>query len=121
MEDIQVGEYVRISWSGEIGKVISITRDGWHKVKFAGCTYSRRIKLDKNDKRIKHSKNITDLIEVGDIVEVLVNKRTNEILRYTVDTESDLYLLKKDAIKSILTKEQYNQNCYKLEKVEEER
>lgn len=64
---------------------------------------------------VKHSKNIIDLIEVEDIVEVLVNKRTNEILRYTLDTESDLYLLRKDTIKTILTHEQYERNCYRLE------
>lgn len=64
---------------------------------------------------VKHSKQLIDLIEVGDIAEVLVNKRTNEIIKYTIDCKGDLYLLREDTIKTILTHEQINQNCYRLE------
>lgn len=102
IEVIEPNEYIRTE-KGHISK--NLTPIPW---------IAKDTTID-GDLVAKHSKNLLDLIEVGDIVEVLVNKRTNEILRYTLDTESDLYLLRKDAIKTILTHEQYAQNCYRME------
>ena len=74
---------------------------------------------------IKHSKNIIDLIEVGDILEIelseeFVEKEDKKILTqigevYTKETlqkDIDNGIITK--ILTILTKEQYMQNCYKL-------
>ena len=68
------------------------------------------LRLTDNDIKT-HSKNIIDLIEVGDIV----NKEMITIIRRNDKTiESDTcYFTEKD-IKTILTHEQYEQNCYKL-------
>lgn len=118
--NIEVGEWVRTK-DGYLGKLIAINKQDYN---YLVIDTSKNIRNDeypatylylKNANIAKHSKNIIDLIEVGDIVEVLVNKRTNEILRYTLDTESDLYLLRKESIKTILTHEQYSKNAYRLE------
>lgn len=70
-------------------------------------------------KDIKHSKNIIDLIEEGDYVNGL------EVYKGKVASGKEKLLvgnhivngmaLEAVNIKSILTKEQYNQNCYRLE------
>lgn len=72
------------------------------------------------------SENIIDLIEVGDIVHYRINNisTTLETKGYIdvitiVEDENHLVRLKKDyniEILEILTKEQYSQNCYKVEK-----
>lgn len=64
---------------------------------------------------IKHSKNIIDLIEVGDIVNngyiyEIGNTKEGHIWVHNLN---GLLLFEED-IKTILTKEQYMQNCYKL-------
>ena len=64
------------------------------------------------------SKNIIDLIEVGDIV--FINDFAGYDFVYINDKEM-LEALKEDIqngveIKTILTHEQYEQNCYKLER-----
>lgn len=58
----------------------------------------------------KHSKNIIDLIEVGDIVNnYLVNDVGKDYVfcaEYEIEFQED--------IETILTHEQYNQNCFKV-------
>ena len=55
---------------------------------------------------VKHSKNIIDLIEVGDIVnKVYMSSYMDVYVRFIRD---------KQDIETILTKEQYMQNCYKI-------
>ena len=68
------------------------------------------------DNIIKNSKNIIDLIEVGDIVEIY--DVLNEDIIY-VWNEEMLKAVKEDVnngikIRRILTKEQYEANCYKV-------
>ena len=78
---------------------------------------------------IKHSKNIIDLLEVGDIVEIelseeFVEKENKKVLTqigevYTKETlqkDIDNGIITK--ILTILTKEQYIQNCYKCQDIE---
>ena len=78
---------------------------------------------------IKHSKNIIDLLEVGDIVEIelseeFVEKENKKVLTqigevYTKETlqkDIDNGIITK--ILTILTKEQYMQNCYKCQDIE---
>ena len=75
---IEIEDYVRIN--GIIGRVEQIGNSlFWLE---DGSSYS----LD--DKAIKHSKNIIDLIEVGDIVEIelseeFVEKENNKIQKLT--------------------------------------
>lgn len=110
--EIEVGEYVR-SKSGKI----DIFKEKDENYMFARCEKNTYWILDI----IKHSKNIIDLIEVGDIV-----KLDDEFIEYRlidVFDESIIEGLKQDIktgvkINSILTKEQYKNNCYTVERKE---
>lgn len=72
---------------------------------------------------IKHSFNIIDLIEEGDYVngqKVLCLKKNNDDCRDDIGTSYiegiDIYLgYDESDIKTILTHEQYERNCYRLE------
>ena len=113
MEDIKVGEYVRRK-CGEIfiatevnptlGKEIAIVKNEHG--------YRRRIDLTEE----KHSFNLIDLIEVGDIV--FIQDVLNNDYVYIYDDEM-LKAVKEDIeqglqITEVLTHEQYDANCYKV-------
>ena len=72
---------------------------------------------------VKHSKDITDLIEVGDVIEVHFPVR-NTIRKIYVDEYFEDSMILNGIIsgnvilKTILTKEQYMQNCYKCQDIE---
>lgn len=115
--EIEVGEYVR-TFNGLIGKVVELTDSGNYAIRiYNGAEYVVRAVI-KN-----HSKNIIDLIEVGDIV-----KLDDEFIEYRlidVFDESIIEGLKQDIktgikINSILTKEQYESNCYTVERKKDE-
>ena len=81
--------------------------------------------LEKDEYIVKHSKNIIDLIEVGDYVNgILVTGKENTLL-YTeikgIDNSGYHIPISQygENIKTILTKEQYMQNCYTVERKEE--
>ena len=103
MEEIKVGDYVRIN--GIIGKVEQIGNVlFWLE---DGSSYSL------SDKKVKHSTNIIDLIEVGDYVN---GKYVEEINQYK-DGKFIIALIgiiDEQEIKTILTKEQFEQNSYKV-------
>ena len=68
---------------------------------------------------IKHSKNIIDLIEIYDYVNGMI---VFDIITYD-NGEKELklssgYLMGEDEIQDILTKEQYQANCYTVERKE---
>ena len=126
---IEVGEYVRVD--GKIGKVLG----------FCECDECQRrgylepiidninIYITKYDKEngfedIKHSPNIIDLLKKGDYVngcevDEVCEAPNEEIGRvietYTAVGYEDTLTIYKEHIKTILTKEQYEANCYKLE------
>ena len=132
--EIEVEEYVRTK-KGLIGKVNKIESAG-SGVRFGGefltdtiiqfndgKVYERRVK----DKDIaNHSFNIIDLIEVGDYV--------NGYKVITVDTDApnnykecieldrnnayEYQWISRNEIKTILTKELYQANCYTVERKE---
>lgn len=105
---IEVGEYVRTN--GIIGKVEQIGNSlFWLE---DGSSYSL------SNKSIKHSKNIIDLIEVGNYVngERILDITGDYI--HTNETDHNKFYLEKH-IKTILTKEQYKANCYTVERKEE--
>lgn len=122
--DIEVNEYVR-TIEGKIGKIIKYENFEYH------------IKIDKDevwkcseDFIVKHSKQLIDLIEVGDIVnkelvigiiditndkEEIIGKKLITQYRSAQFTGLDIkhYIYAND-IKTILTKEQFEANCYKV-------
>ena len=108
---IEAGEYVRTE-NGKIDKVVS---NNYYMEKY--------IKAEKDyifcNNIVKHSKQLIDLIEVGDIVngmEVLDIHKPRDLwepILIRVDSRYTNYILAED-IKTILTKEQYMANCYKV-------
>ena len=70
----------------------------------------------------KHSKNLIDLIEKGDYVNgqrviELIKLNNKEVSICVFKNKEYMYceILKEDGIKTILTHEQFEQNCYRLE------
>ena len=95
---IEVGEYVRTN-TGKIDKVIN---NNYYMPQYIEC--EKRI-VDKGN-IVKHSKNIIDLLQEGDIVnKVYMSSSMDIYVRFIRD---------KQDIETILTKEQYMQNCYKI-------
>ena len=123
---MEIGEFVR-SKDGRIGKIIQPKREYFDK-KLINITkeisanvfidYRETIEYCKITEIKKHSKNIVDIIEPGDyvnkhlVVEVEVNI-CNQKLVITEEDGDNYYL--KGRIESILTHEQYEKNCYKME------
>ena len=105
---IEVGEYVRVN--GIIGRVEQVGNSlFWLE---DGSSYSL------TNKEIKHSKNIINLIEVGDIVNgERILDITGDYIHTNETNHNKFYLAKH--IKTILTKEQYQANCYTVERKEE--
>lgn len=118
---IEVGEYVRINNDFRlialgIGEVIRINQDTIYVKMNFELPFAFKI-----ENIVNHSKNIIDLIEVGDIV--FTEDFPGYDFIYIYDKEM-LEALKQDVkdgvrIKSILTKEQYTRNCYTVERKEE--
>lgn len=124
MEEIKAGEYIRTK-NGIIDRVIidyyGICNSPNCNCKHVSCQYDY---YDEED-IVKYSSNIIDLIEVGDFVndykilkitELNENAKIFAIFKY--ETEYS-YGWHNEDIKTILTKEQYEQNCYRLEKENE--
>ena len=112
---IEANEYVRTN-SGLIFKVNEITYDEEYK----DYLYKESFLLvDWKENIVKHSKQLIDLIEVGDIVngmEVLDIHKPRDLwepIEIRVDSRYTNFILAED-IKTILTKEQYMANCYKV-------
>ena len=122
--EIEVGEYVR-DRAGNIARVIKNNNDIFEIELNSGARINQYIEF-----MTKHSKNIIDLIEVGDIVEAELSEefveRKDKIVLTRIGEIYTKELLQKDVnngiivkIKTILTKEQYNQNCFKVKGKEE--
>lgn len=111
MSKIEVGEYVRFD-DGQIKLVTQELKDfiDEHEsltekdvVEFLG--------------KIKHSKQPIDLIKVGDIAEIKTGLYSS--FKYFVENEDSLLLLEEKVkqfwnIEKILTKEQFEANCYEV-------
>lgn len=109
--EIEVGEYCRSKY-GEIGVITNtFPRLMWRKKKNPSL-------LDFNDIK-SHSKNIIDLIEIGDYVN---GYKVIDICESQYGGEKIIYIsgfgipkkIYDNQIKSILTKELFNQNSYKI-------
>lgn len=117
---IEVGEYVRINNDFRlialgIGQVIRINQDTIYVKMNFEMPFAFKI-----ENIAKHSKNLIDLIEVGDYVNkeeiIEVRKQNGKIYLMTSYCPQN-YI--KHEIKEILTKEQYMKNCYTVERKEE--
>ena len=111
---LEINQFIRTK-SGKIAKIIG-------KIDNSGSIHENNIvyKLDDNSllalnskKVIKASHNIIDLIEVGDYVNgELVQDITGEYIRIGNVSHNKSWL--SNNIKTILTKEQFENNCYKI-------
>lgn len=128
--DIEVGDFVRTN-DGYLGKLIAINKQDYN---YLVIDTSKNIRNDeypatylylKNENIEKHSKNITDLIETGDILKYRfrgLNGESITIVKEYHDVRSNEtwllingYKLENVDILEILTHEQYERNCYRLE------
>lgn len=121
---IEVGEYVKTK-EGRIAQIKSIDYEaGIYRFDRIIYINDFRMKEDVlyNNEMFKkvivnHSKQLIDLIEVGDIVEIKTGLYSS--FKYFVEKEDNLLLLEEKVkqfwnIKTILTKEQFEANCYKI-------
>ena len=113
---IEVGEYIRTDKDTEILKIIEVRKEN----KCITDKYPNLI-LQLNRDFTKYSKNIIDLIEVGDIVKIknLTGDFIVSTCYHVFNITSKNILIeninnKEIELISILTHEQYEQNCYKV-------
>ena len=119
MRKIEEEEYVRTN-NGLIGKLIRIERDDIdHSLKWYVFDDGKNERYINKPYITKHSKNLIDLIEEGDIV-------NNSLIVYKGRTASGKekmlvgnhiihgMSLRITDVKTILTHEQYERNCYKV-------
>lgn len=113
--EIEVGEYIRTK-NGKIDKVIN---NNCYMPQYIECEKSLLYKEDI----VNHSKNLIDLIEEGDFVNGYPVRRipnfNNELCNFDLNTMEWIPLKDIDVYYSILTKEQYQLNCYTVERKEE--
>lgn len=135
MEEIKEGDYIRTE-DGEIRKIVNIDkteRTENNPVEILWCNLDKPINILKecskdtiyaiemsDAKKLKHSNNILDLIEVGDFVNGYKVSDKNGTLLCTnikgIDRSGYHIPISQygDGIETILTKEQYQANCYKV-------
>lgn len=116
MEDkIEAGEYVRTDY-GEIHKVVHVVEDDgdWNYYRYENTMGDFQMSI------VKHSKQLIDLIEVGDIVNeyrvkaVYLEGATKYIkLSNSYENGQGIRTYEED-VKTILTRERYMVNCYKV-------
>lgn len=111
--EIEAKEWVRLK-DGRIRQFKQYNED----IEFIELT--RPYSTCKEKDIVKHSKNIIDLIEVGDIVEDEYNKYEVAFVKYDriycndYNLDDSLITLREQDIKAILTREQFEANCYKV-------
>jgi hypothetical protein len=109
--DIEVGEYVRTK-DGKIDKVIN---SNFYMGIYVEC--EKGLYLIKS--MVKHSKKLIDLIEVGDYVNgykviKLKDGFANGTMEIVLSNNTIIYRHHSEDIETILTKESYIANCYKV-------
>lgn len=124
MDEIKVGEYVRLARCQGINKIIDIDEDGFlilddNIADEYGDECCQISPQDADEEIVNHSFNIIDLIEIGDFVnenEVIDKYLFNgemPVLETTGDETNAKCMCESD-IRTILTHEQYERNCYKI-------
>lgn len=114
---IEVGEYVRTK-KGKIDKVerFSVGCCVWYCENGMYIDECNCVGTHLED-IVKHSKQLIDLIEVGDFVnemEILHIEDNKLYVEWNNEFEEFTGFLENKDIKTILTKEQYMANCYKV-------
>lgn len=117
MKDIEVGEYVRTK-EGEIHKVIKIIEDDGDWDYYCCENNAGYFAMDIAN----HSKQLIDLIEVGDFVngyrvisvDYDVTNDTTECIELDLNSNYQYNFISIRQIQTILTKESYMANCYKV-------
>ena len=121
---LKIGEYTRIN--GKIGKVKDIVLNSNNYEDSGIYLENEKFVLGKEEiYKLKASYNIIDLIEEGDYVNgqlVYYDEESECLGQNFVDADSNYYFerITKGGdykIKTILTKEQYENNCYKVEDI----
>ena len=115
--EIEVGEYVRTK-EGEIHKVIKIIEDDGDWNYYCCENNVGYFAMDIAN----HSKQLIDLIEVGDFVngyrvisvDYDVTNDKTECIELDLNNNYQYNFISARQIKTILTKEVYMANCYKL-------
>ena len=123
MEEIEVGDWIRTK-KGNIDKIAcEFDKNNWRSKNTYGELIVRCLdNIYLLDDIVKHSKNIIDLIEVGDYVngyKVIAKSDDGYIVILTDDIEQG-ELLAEEEIETILTKELYQANCYTVERKSKE-
>lgn len=126
MDEIKVGEYVRLARCQGINKIIDIDEDGFlilddNIADEYGDECCQISPQDADEEIVNHSFNIIDLIEIGDFVNgIKVNDISNiqglnkTIQKCLLVNIGDGYDIINEEIKTVLTKEQYERDCYKI-------
>ena len=117
MKDIEVNEYVRTK-EGEIHKVIKIIEDDGDWDYYCCENNVGYFAMDIAN----HSKQLIDLIEVGDFVngyrvisvDYDVTNDTTECIELDLNSNYQYNFISIRQIQTILTKEQFEANCYKV-------
>lgn len=120
-DKIKIGEYVRVNNDNRncigIGKVTRLVKESVYVN--MNNKYNLPVSFQINN-IVKHSEQLIDLIEVGDIVEDEYNKyevafvKYNKIYCNDYNLDDSLITLREQDIKAILAKEQMEANCYKV-------
>lgn len=127
MKDIEIGEYVR-TLDGYIGVLVDDSQNVLNNLKI---DVGREIRRDNGMSdhyiytrygfKLKHSKDIMDLIESGDVLEISefrdYFRKTNKIPifdRQMIVTIREGIIKGNLKVVTVLTKEQYMANCYKV-------
>ena len=123
MEEIEVGDWIRTK-KGNIDKIAcEFDKNNWRSKNTYGELIVRCLdNIYLLDDIVKHSKNIIDLIEVGDYVNgyKVIAKSDDGYIEILTDDIEQGELLEEQDIKTILTKEQYQENCYTVERKSKE-
>jgi hypothetical protein len=120
MKDIEVGEYVRTK-DGIIDKIerFSVGCCAWY-CENGMCIDECNCMGTHLEDIAKHSKQLIDIIEVGDIVKDKNNKyevafvKDDKIYCNDYNLDDSLITLREQDIKEILAREQFEANCYKV-------
>ena len=120
---IEVGEYIRLARNQGINKIIDKKNDRYilesEILTESGDMTYFLFECELKDEIVKHSKQLIDLIECGDFVNGyrVTDKYLFAGKRLVLETEGDdtnCKCLCEEDIKTILTKEQIEANCYKV-------
>ena len=117
-DKLEVGHFIRTIKG--IGRIEEITEDRTEI--YFNCDTGLTISFIKKDftqeemaQYYKHSDNIIDLLQIGDIISFKNEFGSIEIKDIHNSVAMQMIKDKEIDIKSILTKEQFENNCYKVE------